>query len=68
MVVKKRGPGRPSVGGPRIQVRFNDEKQLKLLNKGVKQINKKNQFGSTISKNAFIVNAIMKALEKLKLS
>lgn len=59
--------GRPPAGGPRINVRFNNDSQLEQLEKKVKSINKKAKFGATITRNSFIVDAVMEALKKIRL-
>lgn len=64
--MKAKKLGRPALGGPRIQVRFNDDSQLDQLEKVIEKLNKKCQFGQSITRNGFIVHSVMSAIRKAK--
>jgi len=62
--MKKEKLGRPPAGGPRVQVRFYNERQLKQVESKIKAINKKSKHGESVSRNRFIIDAIMAAVKK----
>ena len=64
MTIKKLG--RPPAGGPRINVRLKDDNQLTQLENKVESINKKSKFGEKVTRNSFVVEAIMAAIKKVR--
>jgi len=64
--MEKKKIGRPKAGGPRFTVRLQDYDQMEQLENKVKAINKKSKFGEAVTRNSFVVEAIMTAIKKVK--
>jgi len=58
--------GRPPAEGPRINIRFNNPEQLAELEKTITRINKKSEFGSSVSRNGFVIESIMEAIRQAR--
>lgn len=59
-IAKKKGPGRPPAGGPRVQTRYRTQGQVDLIKQAVEKLNAESDDGTETSFNAFVVNAAVK--------